>query len=302
MSYQEQPSIVNVAWDAGSHMSFCKSISATLMSARDMGMYAVQFFLGSPKSYKRHRVDPEDVLLAQQTVRRFPMHVFSHAPYLYNLAGSKKSLAWDGDQVQDRKTLNMLKELQYELSILSNFDTKRNGVIVHPGNYTDRKLGLAAIAKSINKLEFAENSKLLLENAAGQGTSLCTSFREIREIIDQVDGKNRSHVGVCVDTAHIHGVGEYNLSKCEEVDRMFLEFDQTIGLERFTLLHLNDSEVELGSRKDRHALLGTGYIWRNDFSSLVFLLSKCREHGIPVVLETSPSDMSTLCELSKTHE
>lgn len=298
MSVETSHNILCIKWEAGSHISFCGSISESLNDAVIYGMYAVQFFLGNPKSYKRHRATPNDILISKKIVDRFPMHVFSHAPYLYNLAGSKNSLAWNGDSSQDRKTESMLKELQYELSVLSNFDSRRNGVIVHPGNYTDRKLGLNAIAKSINKLKFEKNSKLLLENSAGQGTSLCTNFEEIGEILEQVSDENKGYVGVCVDTAHIHGVGDYDLSMCEEVDRMFLDFDRIIGIENFTLLHLNDSKVEIGTKKDRHALLGTGYIWKDDMTSLIFLLEKCKKYGIPVVLETSPSDMRTLSYLS----
>ncbi len=65
-------------------------------------------------------------------------------------------------------------------------------------------------------------------------------------------------------------------------------------MDRFTLLHLNDSECPKGSRKDRHACLGTGYIWGEDFSALVHLLNKCKEYDIPAVLETHGIDMVTL--------
>jgi endonuclease IV len=94
-------------------------------------------------------------------------------------------------------------------------------------------------------------------------------------------------------------VGEYDISQCSEVERMFREFDETIGMEYFTLLHLNDSEVELGTKKDRHACLGTGYIWGESFSSLFVLLDTCKSHGIPAVLETHGRDMLTLACLSK---
>jgi deoxyribonuclease-4 len=261
-------------------------------------MYATQFFMGNPKAFARHKVSFDDISRTKKLLKKFPLHVFSHFPYIANLAGSVKSLAWHGDSTQDAKTTRVLESLEYELSVLSNFDDLRNGVVIHPGAYPDRKAGLANISKSINKITFTENGKLLLENAAGQGNALATTFKEIKTIIDGVDEEKRGYIGVCVDTAHIWGVGEYDISECSEVERMFADFDAIIGPEYFTLLHLNDSEVVLGARKDRHACLGTGHIWGDSFDSLILLLNICKERGIPAVLETHGADMLTLACLT----
>lgn len=295
-----QPLIIyNIKWDTGAHASFSGSLYSVLYESIQRAMTTTQFFFGSPKSYNRCKTNLEDLNKALQLCNRFPTNVFSHFPYIANLAGSKDQLAWDGDDMQDKKTSNVIKELQYELGVLANFNKKRNGVVIHPGNYTDRKIGLATIAKSINKIDFPDNSKLLLENSAGQGTSLATTFEEIQEIIRQVDPDKQKHIGVCVDTAHIFGYGLYNLSKCSEVKKMFEDFDRIIGLDKWTLLHLNDSEVPLGCKKDRHACLGTGYIWGQSFDSLHVLLDTCKEYGIPSVLETHELDMITLSQLSE---
>jgi deoxyribonuclease-4 len=287
-------------WEVGAHTQFSKNIYDTLKKSIFFSMTVTQFFLGSPKSFTRHRTSQEDIDICKKLLTRFPLHVFSHFPYVANFAGSVKQLAWDGNIEQDNKTQFIINELEYELNVMSNFSQggKRNGVVVHPGNYKDRPLGLAAIAKSINKINFPEGSTLLLENAAGKGCSLATTFGEIKEIIDQVIKEKQKHVGVCVDTAHLCGWGEYDLSKCSEIDRMFKEFDEIIGIEKFTLLHLNDSVVPLGSKKDHHALLGTGHIWTNSFKSLVRLLDSCKKHGIPVMLETHVLDMLVLGALS----
>lgn len=288
------PHVYCLAWDVGYHPSFSANIYNVLKLAISHGCYAVQFFLGNPQAFNRHIVSFDDIRKSKKLLKHFPMHVFSHFPYIANLAGSVKQLAWHGNMGQDAKTGKVLKSLQYELSVLSNFDGRRNGVVIHPGAYPDRAAGLANIARSINKIEFVENSKLLLENAAGQGNALATTFEEIKTIIDGVEEKKREHVGVCVDTAHIWGVGNYDLSKVSEIDRMFADFDRIIGIERFTLLHLNDSKVKRGSRIDRHACLGSGYIWGDSFDSLIHLLNTCRRYGIPAILETHGMDMITL--------
>ena len=292
--------VCSLNWEAGAHTEFSKYIYNTLKKSISCSMTVTQFFFGNPKSFVRHRVSEEDINECKKLLYRFPMHVFSHFPYVANFAGSVKKLAWDGDKEQDEKTQLIIKELEYELRVMSNFTMggKRNGVVIHPGNYKDRSLGLTTIAKSINKITFTEGSTLILENSAGQGCVLATTFKEIKEIIDQVLPEKQKYIGVCVDTAHICGMGEYDLSKCSEVNRMFEEFDNIIGINKFTLLHLNDSVVPLGSKKDEHALLGTGHIWRDSFESLIILLDKCKKYGIPVILETDSLDMFILGALS----
>jgi endonuclease IV len=89
------------------------------------------------------------------------------------------------------------------------------------------------------------------------------------------------------------------LSIVTEITRFFEDFKNIIGLEYFKLLHLNDSEVPLGSKKDRHACLGKGQIWNSSFESLIYLLNTCKKYHIPMVLETNSSDMITLAKLSE---
>ena len=243
--------VYSMYWDVGAHVPFCQNIYDSLWYAATQGMISCQFFLGNPKSFKRQRVTLADISKCKKLLERFPINVFSHFPYTVNLNGSVKSLAWAGDNVQDTKTNHMLKELEYELSILANFN---GGVVIHPGCYPDRPKGLDTIAKSINKINFVENSKLLLENCAGEGRKLCKDFYEIKRIIDGIDENKKQNIGVCVDTAHIWGQGDYDLRECKEVDRLFSEFSNIIGMEYFTLLHLNDSKVPLGSKKDLYLL------------------------------------------------
>jgi deoxyribonuclease-4 len=301
MSIEKYNTVCCLNWEAGAHTQFSKNIYKTLKKSLLYSMTVTQFFLGSPKSFTRHRVSQEDIDICKKLLTRYPLHVFSHFPYVANFAGSVKQLAWSGDIEQDIKTQFIINELEYELSVMSNFSQggKRNGVVIHPGNYKNRLLGIEAISKSINKINFTEGSTLLLENAAGKGCSLATTFEEIKEIIDQVIPEKQKHVGVCIDTAHLCGWGEYDLSQCSEVTRMFEDFDRIIGVEKFTLLHLNDSVVPCGSKKDHHALLGTGHIWTNSFKSLVLLLDTCKKYGIPIMLETDCIDMFVLGALSE---
>jgi len=287
---------VFITRNIGSHTEFNKFMTNSLLNALNKGMYCLQIFNGNPKSYTRNRFTKDDINSAKGILNRFPMHVFSHFPYIANLNGSVEKLAWKGDYEIDKKMNLLLKELEYEVNAIANFflPGKNSGVVIHPGCYPDIKTGLQTIATSINKINFEENALLILENCAGEGRKLCKNFTELKTIIDELDIDKRKHVGICIDTAHVFGQGDYDLRTINGVDRMFADFINIIGIDKFTLLHLNDSAVEFGSKKDRHESLGRGFIWRDNLDSLKHLINTCNHHNIPIILETPDSDIDML--------
>lgn len=289
----------SLIWSAGTHLPFSRCMYDTLKLAANTGMYTVQFFMGNPKTFNRARISKEDIKKCKELLTNFPINVFTHFPYLANLAGSVKQLAWQ-DTAQDGKTENMLRQLEIELHTVASLGVPcGGGVVIHPGSFKNREAGLQAVAESINKINFPVNGRLLLENCAGEGTKLCVSLEEIKTVLDAVDEKQQSHVGVCIDTCHIFSSGEYDLSQKKEVQRLFDDFDRIIGLEKFSLLHLNDSKLKFHCCNDRHAHLGTGFIWGKDLSALVLLLDLCEKNKIPIVCETSIREMEFLAILGK---
>ena len=269
----------------GGHIGFSKSLLPTLNNAVNNHMNTVQFFLGNPKSFTRQRLSETDILECNKCSKTNQLNVFSHYPYTSSLLGSVATLAWDGNEEQDRKTKLILSELEFELNTLSKISDV-NGVVIHPGSYKNRIQGLETIAKSINTINFDENATLLLENSAGEGTKLPKDLKEMAKIFENIDSSKKNNVKCCIDTAHIWGSGIYNLQQKDEIDKLFHDFDKEIGLDKFGLLHLNDSAVPFKSKKDRHECLCNGYIWKEDAESLKYLITKCGENNIPIVLET----------------
>ena len=285
--------ISSVRWEVGAHLSFCKEINLSLSEAIHKGMYSLQIFMGNPKSFTRQYINDEDINKCKILLKRYPTHIFTHFPYIANLAGksNKYGLAWNGNLSVDRHLNITLKNLEYELSVVAQIG---EGVVIHPGSFPDRTKGHETVAKTINQIKFVHGAMLLLENCAGEGNKLCKTFKELKTVIELVNVESRKHIGICVDTAHIWGQGDYDLRKISEVERLFKEFDEELGLANFKLLHLNDSSVKLGSKKDRHAHITKGEIWRDDQKSLLYLLDKCLQYHIPIILETGGPCMYTL--------
>jgi deoxyribonuclease-4 len=89
-------------------------------------------------------------------------------------------------------------------------------------------------------------------------------------------------VGVCLDTAHLWGAG-HDISNKESALQVLQHFDDTVGLQRLKVIHLNDTEMGLGSHRDVHARLGEGIIGEEGLRAL---LTDPRLEHVAVLLET----------------
>ena len=91
-------------------------------------------------------------------------------------------------------------------------------------------------------------------------------------------------MGICLDTCHIYDA-QYNI--VDNLNGVIDELDKVIGLDRLCAIHLNDSKNPFASHKDRHELIGKGYIGIDTFNNIV---SNEKLRNIPMYLET-PNDM-----------
>jgi deoxyribonuclease-4 len=178
-------------------------------------------------------------------------------PYLPNIAFFKSKF-------YKRSIQSIITDLQRAEQLEAQY------LIIHIGHRMESSEdeAIEAVSQGINQaFEKVKNSIILLmENTAGQGTEIGYNFEQIKKIIEGVEDNKR--LGVCLDTAHSFEAG-YNLSNKDGLERTLENFDQTVGLKRLHLLHLNDSKTPLGSRKDRHWHIGEGYIGMEGFRNLV---------------------------------
>jgi deoxyribonuclease-4 len=160
-------------------------------------------------------------------------------------------------------------------------------LVSHPGNFMDeRASGIArnaeAIAVALERVP--GRTMLLLELTAGGGTVLGSTFEDMAELIAAIPEPARARVGVCFDTAHVFAAG-YDLAG--DYDGVWARFDDVFGRERLRMLHLNDSKVPLGSRRDRHELIGEGAIGEDAFRRI---MNDDRLANVPKVIETPKLD------------
>ena len=109
------------------------------------------------------------------------------------------------------------------------------------------------------------------------------SLDEIEAIIDACGNDER--LGLCIDTQHLWASG-FDYSTVTGSKKLVKEINDRFGIERLKCLHLNDSKIELGGNRDRHANLGEGTIGAK---GLAPLLGHPKIRNLPLILEV-PGD------------
>jgi deoxyribonuclease-4 len=158
-----------------------------------------------------------------------------------------------------------------------------DGVVFHPGSTVGEPLdeSIDRVGEAIRQvLAESESCPLLLEDTAGAGGTIGRDFHELATLIELGGGGDR--LGVCLDSCHLFASG-YDIGTADKLGEVIDECVSIVGLERIRCLHVNDSQVALGSNRDRHATLPNGELGTRGLSAF---LSEPRFEELPALLET----------------
>ncbi|HMQ55218.1 MAG TPA: deoxyribonuclease IV [Anaerolineae bacterium] len=257
----------------GAHLSVAGGVDKSFQRAVDLNCTAFQIFTKSNRQWQAKDLTPEEIdRYHQQQQATGITPVVCHASYLLNL-GTPDEVLWH----------KSIEALVIELERCERL--KIPYLVLHPGSHVKSgpEAGLARVAQALDIIHDRLSGyevQVALEISAGQGTSLGSSFEEIRQMIDRT--KNPERLAVCFDTCHALVAG-YEFRTPETYEAMIQEFDRVIGLDRLKVIHLNDSEKDLGSHVDRHAHIGEGCIGLEAFG---YFLNDPRFKTTPFLLET----------------
>ena len=258
----------------GAHVSASGGLHKAIDRAQAIGAEVVQIFASSPRSWALKPI-PEDqvILYREKSATSGIAPTFLHGIYLVGFGGNTDLL---------NKSIDSLSA---HMNIAGQIGAV--GVIFHVGSHKGKgfEVVLPQIIFALKEILDRSHPEvyLIIENSAGMGDHIGSSFVEIGRLIEAVDNDN---LMVCLDTEHCFAAG-YNLANPEEIDGIIEEFDKEIGLSRLVAVHANDSKVECGDGIDRHENIGDGYIGIRGFE---VIMSHPAFEKIPFILEVPGFD------------
>jgi deoxyribonuclease IV len=260
----------------GAHVPTAGGVPMAPGNGRSIDATAIQIFTRSQRQWKAKRMTAGEsgafrTALGGSGVKA----VLAHASYLINLCSTVPDFL-----ALSRTTLAEELRRCHALGIPH--------AVVHPGAHmgAGEKEGLAAIARSLDHVLRRTRGAAagpLLEVTAGQGSCLGHRFEQVAEILARV--KDPRRVGVCLDTCHLFAAG-YDIATERGYEQTLERFDRVVGLPKLKAIHLNDSQRPLGSRVDRHAHVGEGFLGLATFARF---LNDPRLRKVPMVVETPGS-------------
>jgi len=255
----------------GAHVSPAGGVAKAVERGVDRGCHAIQIFNQNPRAWKPREYPPDEVEAFHAAMDASEVDaLLIHAVYLLNCASEDEEIR--------AKTLTSLIH-----SLRAGDALGAVCVVLHPGSAKTGEVGPAierAGAVIREALAESERCPLHLENTAGAGGTLGRSFTELAAIIEAAGGDER--LGLCLDSCHLLASG-YDIRTAEGLTETLDECVENVGLDRLGSLHLNDSQMPLGSNRDRHANIGEGELGED---GCAVFLSEPRFQDLPCILET----------------
>lgn len=241
----------------GAHISSAGGPANVFERVRDIEAEAIQLFISAPQQWRPPSVSDEQVAAFRAAQEATGLPCFFHGVYLVNLASDDSALLG--------RSVGSLKQYLKWGDAMGMV-----GTIFHVGSHKgagfDAVLGQVC-TKIAEVLEYPAGEQLLIiENNAGQGGGVGTTFAEIGAIIRGAGGHPR--LRVCLDTCHAYAMG-YDLATPEGCELAMAEFEREIGFDRLVVVHANDSKSPLGGVRDRHDNIGDGHIGYDGFRTIM---------------------------------
>lgn len=253
----------------GCHLSSSAGFLAMGETAVSIGANTFQFFTRNPRGGAAKPFDKTDAaaLVKLLDAKQFGP-ILAHAPYTLNACAADEGLR--------QYAIDVMKD---DLFRMDHFPGAMYNF--HPGSHVKQgvEVGIDLISNALNQiLTPTQKTTVLLETMAGKGSEVGRTFEELRAIIDRVELSDK--LGVCLDTCHVFD-GGYDI--VDHLDDVLADFDKAIGLNRLRAIHLNDSKNPMGSHKDRHEVLGGGFI---GLDALLRIVNHPKLKNLPFYLET----------------
>lgn len=271
----------NIRSISGTTVDINKSFYKTVYENKDY-KNPIQIFFGNP-IYKNFYFNDEDIIKTKKLIKSHKIKAYVHGPFIFNLSNPS--------------TRN-ISEMSKYFTVGSQSGFK--GIIFHVGKSVKIPLN-QALNQALNNmsniikecLEFAtKKCPFLLETPAGAGTETLTNIDDfitfVKEMNDySLDLYGESRFGICLDTAHVFSLDYLPVDYLNKI--LYDDNGDVSDISKLLkVIHFNDSKCCQGARKDRHAIIGEGYIPVSQFIQIINIVN---EFKIDLVKEEPREDI-----------
>lgn len=262
--------------DSDLYMKILKAVNET-------NTRSFQLFLKSPQGLltTKIKLNDKDKEKCKALVIEKKLKIVNHSSYMINFARS----------ISQNKNAIMAV-----IDDLVNIDAIGGiGSIIHVGKCVESQnltcvQGINNMRINMEKvidyiISHQLTANLILETGAGQGTELFTRMEDLGTFYHSFSKKYKEHLRICIDTCHVFS-GGYDLRTEEKVKEYIALVKKHIGWENVACIHLNDSQVALGARVDRHQNFKKGYITFGGMGGIKCFINFCAKKKIPMMMET----------------
>ena len=259
----------------GAHLPITGGLHKALERAAEIDCASVQLFTRNPRGWRAAPLDLSQVELFRSTASKLGLTLVAHASYLPNLASPNEEV--------HRLSL---QSIQDELERCEALGIPY--LVLHMGSHLGAgfETGFHRLVSACKTImdKFEGKTMLLLENMSGQANSMGSKLQDIAKVLAALGNEDR--IGVCLDTCHLFQAG-YELRSERALEKLFNEIEESFGIDKVKVIHLNDSKAAIGSGLDRHERIGKGYIGPNGFRNI---LRHRAFRRMPMILETPVSE------------
>lgn len=258
----------------GLHLRLNTTLLNLINDVKRHNISVFQFFLAASPNDRYISFSKKEQKEFVQLIQENNFSPFIHSSYWINPSSGRK-VSFENSQKLLSQEIALAKRLQVPY------------IVLHPGSATwfkkreddpvCRNRGIEQVASMLNTILAQETDvTILLENTAHGNRSVGSDLEDFPRIKSLLNHPEK--VAYCLDLAHAFVYG-YEISKIEE---FFTTLNKTMSLQDIRLIHFNDAAEEHASKKDKHAIPGTGNIGQDVLAS--YLNHQILE-SIPKIME-----------------
>ncbi len=250
----------------GLHLRLTSSLSDLIKKALRLRLSCFQCFFISQATGRFIKLDNQDVK-SFLTLRRTHFDaLYVHASYWINLSNIYRIR----HPILERE-LALAKRLEF------------THIILHPGSAKGaihKQEGIDALARTLNAVLKKERTiQIVLENTAHGALSIGGDMHDFKLLLGKLDYPER--IAFCIDTSHAYSFG-YDIANDKGRAAFINVLEQTIGFDNIALIHLNDTREQLGSKIDKHYMVGKGNIGKEALKKFILYP---RLMAVPLLME-----------------